>query len=235
MTIADRKQREKEQRRTEIVDAAEKLFYKKGFDNVTMDEIADAVEFSKGSLYLYFKNKDSLFFAIVARMHREYFRQFRELLDENASGGEQIRTMIRYLVEYTKNHQEYNDMACTIGPLIWSRMDTEYEQVLAENSMEYNLWLNDAITNGMADGSIRNDINPALFGFYISLISISVVSPSPLWKKGFELAGVSYDEFVDNFLTFIDPSITHCKTPCPKKMPGQKERLILPARRCTQA
>jgi len=217
MTVADRKQRKKEQRRTEIIDAAEKLFYKKGFDNVTMDEIADAVEFSKGSLYVYFKNKDALFFAIVARMHREYFRQFRELLDENARGGEQIRTMIRHLVEYTKDHQEYNDMACTIGPLIWSRMDTEYEQVLAENSMDYNLWLNDAINKGMADGSIRNDLNPALFGFYISLISISVVSPSPLWKKGFELAGVGYDEFVDNFLTFIDPSINNCKTECSTK------------------
>ena len=32
-----------------------------------------------------------------------------------------------------------------------------------------------------------------------------------LWNKGFELAGVSYDEFVDNFLKFIDPSIDHCK------------------------
>lgn len=221
MTIADRKQREKEMRRNEIVDAAEKLFYKKGFDNVTMDEIADAVEFSKGSLYIYFKNKDSLFFAIVARTHREYFRQFKEHLDENASGGEQIRTMIRHLVEYTRDHQEYNDMACTIGPLIWSRMDTEYEQVLAENSMDYNLWLNDAINKGIADGSIRNDLNPALFGFYISLISISVVSPSPLWKKGFELAGVGYDEFVDNFLKFIDPSIDHCKNAGPiKKRPA---------------
>jgi AcrR family transcriptional regulator len=223
MTLAERKQREKEKRRTEIVDAAEKLFYKKGFDNVTMDEIADAVEFSKGSLYVYFKNKDSHIFAIVDRMHKEYFRQFRELLDEAASGGEQLRTMIRHLVEYTRDHQEYNDMACTIGPLIWSRMDTEYEQVLAENSMDYNLWLNDAITKGMADGSIRNDLNPALFGFYISLISISVVSPSPLWKKGFELAGVGYDEFVDNFLKFIDPSIDHCKNAGPiKKRPAGK-------------
>jgi len=223
MTVADRKQREKEQRRTEIVDAAEKLFYKKGFDNVTMDEIADAVEFSKGSLYVYFKNKDSLFFAIVARVHRDYFRQFKERLDENASGGEQIRTMIRHLVEYTKDHQDYNEMACTIGPMIWSRMDTEYEQVVAENSMEYNLWLNDAINKGMADGSIRNDLNPALFGFYISLISISVVSPSPLWKKGFELAGVGYDEFVDNFLTFIDPSINTCKSAgAMKQRPAKK-------------
>lgn len=223
MTVADRKQRDKELRRTGIVDAAEKLFYKKGFDNVTMDEIADAVEFSKGSLYVYFKNKDSLFFAIVARVHRDYFRQFKERLDENASGGKQIRTMIRHLVEYTKDHQDYNDMACTIGPMIWSRMDTEYEQVVAENSLNYNLWLNDAINKGMADGSIRNDLNPALFGFYISLISISVVSPSPLWKKGFELAGVGYDEFVDNFLTFIEPSIGSCKSiGLMKKNPGKK-------------
>lgn len=207
MAVADRKQREKEQRRIEIIDAAEKLFYKKGFDNVTMDEIAEAVELSKGLLYVYFKNKDSLFFAIVNRVHREFYRQLKERIDGNTSGGEQLRTMILFLVEFTKDNQDYNDMACTFGPVIWSRMSPEYDQLLGENTMAYNLWLNGAINRGMADGSIRNDISPALFGIYISLISLSVVSPLPAWKKGFELAGVSYEDIVDNFLRFIDPSI----------------------------
>lgn len=213
MTASDRRQRRKEQRRTQILDAAERLFYEKGFDGVTMDEIADAVELSKGSLYVYFKNKDSLFFAIVARVHREYFRQFKESLDEIESGGDQIRRMIRHLVDFTKDHREYNDMARMVGPLIWARLDAEYEQVLVENSIEYNLWLNEAIRKGMKDGSIRKDLDPTIFGFYISLISMAVVSPLPAWDKAFGMAGIRYEEFVDNFLRFIDPSIDLCRSP----------------------
>jgi AcrR family transcriptional regulator len=215
MTVSDRKRREKEQRRTEIIDAAERLFYQKGFDGVTMDEIAGAVELSKGSLYVYFKNKDSLFFAIVARVHREYFRQFKESLDEAGSGGDQIRRMIRRLVEFTKDHREYNDMARTVGPLIWARLDTEYDQVLAENSIEYNQWLSEAIRKGMEDGSIRKDLDPTLFGFYVSLISMSVVSPLPSWDRAFQMAGIRYEEFVDNFLKFIEPSIDFCRNSAP--------------------
>jgi TetR/AcrR family transcriptional regulator len=211
MTVADRKQREKEQRRNEIINAAEKLFYAKGFDKVTMDEIADAVELSKGSLYLVFRNKDSLFFAIVNRIHKEYFRQFMEMLDETAPGGEQIRCMIGHLVDYTKAHREYNDMARTYGPLIWSRLDTEYDTMLAENAIAYNRWLDRAIRKGIEDGSVRNDLGPTLLGVYISLISLSVVSPLPTWDKGFELSGIGYEGFVDNFLKFIEPSISPCR------------------------
>jgi AcrR family transcriptional regulator len=194
-----------------IIRAAEKLFYEKGFDKVTMDEIAEAVELSKGSLYLSFKNKDSLFFAIVARNHREYLEELRKCMKEPASGGGQIRRMIQCLVDFSKNHREYNDMACTFGPLIWSRMDAEDERALAENAMEYNRWLHDTIRRGMEDGSIRKDLDPALFGFYLSLISISVVSPLPSWKKGLGAAGISYDRFVDHFLMFISPSIDPCR------------------------
>lgn len=207
MTVAERKQREKEVRRNRIIDAAEKLFYEKGFDNVTMDEIASAVELSKGSLYLVFKNKDSLFFAIVDRIHREYFRQFMGMLDETAPGGDQIRCMIRHLVDYTKAHREYNDLARTYGPLIWARLDTEYDTMFAENAVAYNLWLDRAVRKGMADGSIRKDLDPALLCIYISLISLSVVSPLPSWDRGFALLGIGYEDVVDNFLMFFDPSL----------------------------
>jgi AcrR family transcriptional regulator len=210
MATTERKQREKKQRRNEIINAAEKLFYAKGFDKVTMDEIADAVELSKGSLYLVFRNKDALFFAIVARVHQEYLRQFMELLDETARGGDQIRCMIRHLVDYTKAHREYNDMARTFGPLIWARLDAEYDNLLSENAIAYNLWLDRAIRKGMEDGSVRNDLDPALLGVYISLISISVVSPLPTWDTGFKLSGIGYEDVVDSFLRFIEPAIDPC-------------------------
>ncbi len=208
MATTDRRQREKEQRRKEIIDTAEKLFYSKGFDNVSMDKIAESVELSKGSLYLHFKNKDSLFFAIVDKVHKEFFRLFMEDLDKNASGGEQIRYMIRFLVEFTKDHRDYNDLARTYGPLIWARMNTEYDSILAENAIAYNIWLDNAIRLGIEDGSLRKDLDPVLLGVYISMISLSVVSPLPSWDKGLELYGIGYEGLVDNFEKFIGPSLT---------------------------
>lgn len=67
MAISDRKKREKEQRRQSIIDAAEKLFFAKGYDNVSMNDIAKEVELNRATIYLYFENKEALCFAVVLR------------------------------------------------------------------------------------------------------------------------------------------------------------------------
>lgn len=60
MGIQERKQREKEMRRRQIMEAAKKVFSAKGFNRATMEEIAGEAELSPGTLYLYFKNKEEL-------------------------------------------------------------------------------------------------------------------------------------------------------------------------------
>ncbi|MCA1794396.1 MAG: TetR/AcrR family transcriptional regulator [Desulfotignum sp.] len=60
MGIYERKQREKQRRRKDIINAAQKIFSVKGFNSATMEEIASAAELSPGTIYLYFKNKEEL-------------------------------------------------------------------------------------------------------------------------------------------------------------------------------
>ena len=60
MGIIERKTREKESRRLQILEAAKKIFSSKGYNSATMEEIADAAELSPGTLYIYFKNKEEL-------------------------------------------------------------------------------------------------------------------------------------------------------------------------------
>ena len=57
-----RKEKEKETREAEIINAAERLFYKHGFDDVSMDNIAKESEFTKRTLYQYFEHKEDLYF-----------------------------------------------------------------------------------------------------------------------------------------------------------------------------
>jgi len=61
MGIAERRQREKQQRYEEILAAARKIFGEKDFQAATMEDIAREAEVSAATLYLYFKNKDELF------------------------------------------------------------------------------------------------------------------------------------------------------------------------------
>ena len=62
MSLGKWKEREKEQRRNDIINAAKKFFADRDFDEVSMDEIAENMGLGKSTLYLYFKNKEALYF-----------------------------------------------------------------------------------------------------------------------------------------------------------------------------
>ena len=70
MSIEERKEREKEQRRRQIMGAAEKVFAAKGFSGATIENIAEEAELSPATLYLYFKNKDELYASLNLKMLR---------------------------------------------------------------------------------------------------------------------------------------------------------------------
>lgn len=207
MVVTDRQQRKKEKRRNEIIDAAERLFYAKGFDKVTMDEIAQEVDLSKGTLYFYFKSKDSLFFAIVSRRWTEFGEILIEKMSQGKNGLDKIQIMLRWFIEYAHKNANYNDMATTFGPQIFQRIDAEDARVMMEVSMKYIPLARAAVREGIEDGSIRNDLDPTLLGMYIQMITLNVVSPDPSIKSGFALQGISYDTYVEMLPKFLCPAI----------------------------
>ena len=68
MGIQERKEREKERRRQQIMVAAKRVFSDKGFNKATMEDIAQEAELSPGTLYLYFKNKEELYASLSLRI-----------------------------------------------------------------------------------------------------------------------------------------------------------------------
>lgn len=68
MGIQERKERERERRRQQIMVAAKRVFSLKGFTKATMEDIAKEAELSPGTLYLYFKNKDELYASLSLRI-----------------------------------------------------------------------------------------------------------------------------------------------------------------------
>jgi AcrR family transcriptional regulator len=94
MTIEERRSKEKESRRNAILAAAEKRFARAGFHVTTLDEVAADVDISKATIYLYFKNKEELFFSIL----EEKFDQFIQSISKRLEGVETLEEAITELV-----------------------------------------------------------------------------------------------------------------------------------------
>src|SRR5690348_6642492 len=64
MGISERKEKQKTEIRRQILDASMKLFMEEGFENVSIRKIADLIEYSPTTVYLYFKDKDEILFNV---------------------------------------------------------------------------------------------------------------------------------------------------------------------------
>lgn len=81
-----------EERKDQIIKAAEEVFTQKGFSDARMDDIAGETGLSKGTLYLYFKSKDELIIAILDRIFQREFKTL-ENADYSTMSAEQAINM----------------------------------------------------------------------------------------------------------------------------------------------
>jgi AcrR family transcriptional regulator len=100
MGIKERKKREKEQRRKQIMDAAEKVFSAKGFSGATIENIAEEAELSPATLYIYFKNKDELYASLNLKMLNLLVKKIEGVHNRNElSPEEKIKALENALYE----------------------------------------------------------------------------------------------------------------------------------------
>jgi AcrR family transcriptional regulator len=80
MGIAERKEREKQKMRRLILETAMKLFLKEGFEKVTMRRIAEKIEYSPATIYLHFRDKDEILYALHSEGFEELYRRQQSIL-----------------------------------------------------------------------------------------------------------------------------------------------------------
>ena len=80
MGIVERREREREEIRKKILDAARELFAEKGYDSVTMRAVAEAIEHSPTTIYHHFEDKDDL---VKALCEADFGRLLGALLEQD--------------------------------------------------------------------------------------------------------------------------------------------------------
>jgi len=104
MAVAERRLREKEARRQQILDSARDLFFQKGFESTTIEEIADRTELSKGAIYLHFPSKEEIYITLMLEGSQILY----EMLRESATADLPADTLLRRLSQaYFRFYREY--------------------------------------------------------------------------------------------------------------------------------
>jgi AcrR family transcriptional regulator len=116
MTIATRKERQKEEMKGLILEAAMKLFVEEGFATVSLRRIAEKIEYSPSTIYLYFKDKDEILYALHTEGFNELYRP-QEAIPKTKDPLERIRKHGEVYIKFAlENHEYYNLMFIMRSP-----------------------------------------------------------------------------------------------------------------------
>ena len=194
MGIKERREREKENRRQGIIDAAEKVFFAKGLEAATMDEIAEEAELSKGTLYLYFKSKEELYLQIHLRGNRQLRLAFTRAVKKKKNGIEKLRAIGEAYYRFYRDYRDYfNAIVYYESKDFDLSTDDGCVQACAEEGGKIMGVVIEAIQTGIDDGTIRSDIDPvktaiALWAKSTGIISLAAVKED-IFKHYYQLSG----------------------------------------------
>lgn len=195
MSTQARREREKTQRRNAILDAAEALFFEKGFAATTMDEVAARAELSKGTVYLYFSTKDEVQLGLNVRAKQTLWEMMHNT-PACASGLEQVlalgRSYLRFALEQPNYHATMLSCMNQEAELLASNPFAQLAHEYGEKTLGL---LVSAVVRGQQDGSVDPMIAPlptslVLWGQLSGLTEILAAKRAYFSQQGLREAAV---------------------------------------------
>ena len=215
MSVSERRQREREERRNQILDAAERVFLERGFEETTMDELASEAELAKGTLYLYFKNKEDLLVDLLVRRRSPLLQRFGEAAADATDGLDHVRRLIE------AQHQSFAGDPPQFRRFFLHRIvdgppDSSDAPGVDAHSRHVRRVVSSflqAIERGQGDGSIRTDLNPhaltaQIWGGTVGTLLMEMHLPRMRERLGHTVDADALSEM------FVNMVIDAIRTPC---------------------
>jgi TetR/AcrR family transcriptional regulator len=195
--IAQRRVEEKERRRAEILDAAEALYAKEGWDVVTVDQVARGARLSRALVYVYFKDKEDILFAIGERAMSLLRDRFRAASAGQNLGMEKIEAIGRSYMAYAFEFPHYFDFCSKFHAHSTAADPGSHDMACRAAGDEAIAAVVQAIECGIRDCSIREDIGDpmmlavTLWSFTHGLIQLAMAKGSDMARFGIGITDLS--------------------------------------------
>ena len=215
MTATDRKAWERAQREKRIIDIAQEVFVSRGYERTTIPAIADAAGYNKRTIYLYFKDKEEIFLAVVLRclqLLKAGLGTATERVPEDKPGlkefawaffcfSEDYPVFMDLIMLYETRHFVYHEA---------DKPDHYGERHAACQAVSDEIadMATAAIERGIQQGALVTDLTPRQLMLLLWGQIFGVIQILRIREKHFEGAfGLGRDELFNHFVAFTESAL----------------------------
>lgn len=188
VVIESRVQRKRGRRIQEILAVAGELFGEHGFDAVSLDDVAERLDVTKGSLYYYFASKEELVSAAIETLGSAWTRRLQELPSAGPPAA-RLRALIReHVTVAVQDHPAA--LRLFLAPDDWPPAQ---RAAIKELRRRHDRVFRDVVEEGMAAGEfVVVDVDTTLHCLHAAM------AQSPIWYRG--MRGAVFDRAVDRLV-----------------------------------
>ena len=189
MGLLERRGKEKDNRRKNILKSARSLFFTKGFTKVTVDEIAKSSELGKGSIYLYFNSKEEIYAQILLNDIDTFNEKVDVLFGEKSTAAHLLKELSYLYIDYFLNDSELFRILMTymLQPAKMNLPDKLNAQIFNAIARSINV-IGRLLQMGVETKEFSPELNikkyqNAFWGLLNGIISLYIFSGSPANRR----------------------------------------------------
>jgi AcrR family transcriptional regulator len=202
MGITERKERDRVEMRQRIIDAAINMFLEEGYEKTSIRNIADKIEYSPATIYLYYKDKDELLYDVQAQAFEKLGRIFREKATSKSPIKKLEQIMLAYM-HFGKNNPELYDLMF----IIRAPMNVMKDKETWDNGHDSFNFLVECISECMEKKLIRyNDVMIAALSVWSmghGLVSLDLRCRFKVMAMDDKLINAAIEKSVQEYLRLI--------------------------------
>lgn len=161
--------RKKKFNETAVVDKALALFWEKGYESTSTQELLEAMELNSGSMYKAFGNKRSLFIQVLHRYYEKIFKSVLDILDNEPSGKRAIEQFFQTIKNFVNDQ---NAPGCLfVNSSVEFSFDHELKQIIDNGLKDIEIGIQGALKRAKQSGELNTKLSAeSLAKLYLTIV-----------------------------------------------------------------
>ncbi|MEN0006655.1 MAG: TetR/AcrR family transcriptional regulator [Bacteroidota bacterium] len=195
-----RGEEEKDIRRQHIIDSAERVMMEGGLSKFSIAAVAREAKLAKGTLYLYFKNKEQMIAQLTLKSREALLQSFRASVECTDDPLQQIRNIIVASFKFYEDYERYYELISFYE----ANSGLKEPPVLEEASAKITALVVDTIERAIEAGAVRPSVNPnhlsyIMWGTSMGIVQLINVKREALRKN----LSASVEDFYESYIELM--------------------------------
>lgn len=156
MERAQRKEKEFNRRRADILEQAERIFAAKGYYRATVAEIAEASGYAVGTIYQFFEGKEALFSAMITEKMETMYGRIKDAADREKNVTAKLRALVETHFRFVEENADFCAIFIRRESTALSEGNSALRDKIIADYLDHIAYIEAIIRDGVSAGSLRN-------------------------------------------------------------------------------